>query len=125
MSAGYVDAYYKKAQQVRTLIRRDFDDAFKQVDVLLTPTAPTTAFSAGSHSDDPLAMYLADLLTIPANLAGLPAISLPCGFDGLGLPIGVQLIGNVLEEARLLQVAHQYELAAKVMINRPQGDFVH
>ena len=119
LSAGYVDAYYKKAQQVRTLIRRDFDLAFQKVDVLLTPTAPTTAFKAGTHADDPLAMYLADLLTIPANLAGLPAISVPCGFSQAGLPIGVQLIGNVLDEARLLQVAHQYEQAADVFASRP------
>ena len=124
MSAGYVDAYYKKAQQVRTLIRRDFDAAFKGVDVLLTPTAPGTAFRNGSNADDPLAMYLSDLLTIPANLAGLPAISVPCGFDDGGLPIGVQLIGNVLEEPRLLQVAHQYELAASVMKSRPEAAFV-
>jgi len=124
LSAGYVDAYYKKAQQVRTLIRRDFDAAYEQVDVLLTPTAPTTSFRQGAHADDPLAMYLADLLTIPANLAGLPAISVPCGFDSAGLPIGVQLIGNVLQESRLLQVAHQYEQAAQVMAARPEGAFI-
>ena len=124
LSAGYVDAYYKKAQQVRTLIRRDFDAAYEQVDVLLTPTAPTTSFRQGAHADDPLAMYLADLLTIPANLAGLPAISVPCGFDSSGLPIGVQLIGNVLQESRLLQVAHQYEQAAQVMAARPEGAFI-
>ncbi len=124
LSAGYVDAYYKKAQQVRTLIRRDFEAAFKTVDVLLTPTSPTTAFSVGAHADDPLAMYLADLLTIPANLAGLPAISLPCGFDHAGLPIGVQLITNVLEESRLLQVAFHYEQAADVMADRPQSDLI-
>ena len=124
LSAGYVDAYYKKAQQVRTLIRRDFDAAFQQVDVLLTPTAPSTAFKTGAHADDPLSMYLADLLTIPVNLAGLPAISVPCGFSQSGLPIGVQLIGNVLEEARLLQVAHQYEQAADVFAARPEADLV-
>ena len=124
LSAGYVDAYYKKAQQVRTLIRRDFDTAFQSVDVLLTPTSPSTAFRNGAHADDPLAMYLADLLTIPANLAGLPAISVPCGFDAGGLPIGVQLIGNVLEEPRLLQVAHQYEQAAEVMKSRPEAALV-
>ena len=122
LSAGYVDAYYKKAQQVRTLIRRDFDAAFETVDVLLTPTAPSTAFRAGAHADDPLAMYLGDLLTIPVNLAGLPAISVPCGFSKAGLPIGVQLIGNVLDEARLLQVAYQYEQAADVMANCPALD---
>ena len=124
LSAGYMDAYYKKAQQVRTLIRQDFDAAFQTVDVLLTPTSPTTAFQVGAHADDPLAMYLADLLTIPANLAGLPAISLPCGFDDDGLPIGVQLIANVLEETRLLQVAFHYEQAANVMENHPQGNFI-
>ena len=124
LSAGYVDAYYRKAQQVRTLIRRDFETAFASVDVLLTPTAPSTAFAAGAHADDPLAMYLADLLTIPANLAGLPAINVPCGFDSNGLPIGVQLIGNVLEEPLLLQVAHQYEQSADVMARRPEGSFI-
>lgn len=124
LSAGYVDAYYKKAQKVRTLIRHDFESAFKKVDVLLTPTSPTTAFAVGSHSEDPVSMYLSDLLTIPANLAGLPAISLPCGFDGSGLPIGVQLIGNVLDEGRLLQVAHQYELTADVMSSHPKREFI-
>ena len=123
LSAGYVDAYYKKAQQVRTLIRRDFDDAFKKVDVLLAPTAPTTAFGSGDNIDNPMAMYLSDLLTIPANLAGLPAISLPCGFDKSGLPIGLQLIGNVFEEGKLLQVANQFEKAAEVYKNRPKTDF--
>ena len=124
LSAGYVDAYYKKAQQVRTLIRRDFDRAFGSVDVLLTPTSPTTAFGFGAHAEDPLAMYLADLLTIPANMAGLPAISLPCGFDGAGLPIGVQLITGVLQEERLLQVAWHYEQAARVMEKRPAAALV-
>ena len=124
LSAGYVDAYYRKAQQVRTLIRRDFDAAFETVDVLLTPTTPTTAFRSGAHADDPLGMYLADLLTIPANLAGLPAISVPCGFDGEGLPIGLQLITGVLQEERLLQVAHQFEQAARVMDQRPVAPLV-
>ncbi len=124
LSAGYVDAYYKKAQQVRTLIRRDFDSAFAKADVLLTPTCPTTAFAKGSHSDDPLAMYLADLLTIPANLAGLPAISLPCGFDKKGLPVGVQFISNLLEESRLLQVAYQFEKAASVMKSKPASEYI-
>ena len=124
LSTGYVDAYYKKAQQVRTLIRRDFDSAFAAVDVLLTPTSPTTAFGFGAHSEDPLAMYLADLLTIPANMAGLPAISLPCGFDDAGLPIGLQLITGVLQEERLLQVAWHYEQAARVMAQRPAAALV-
>jgi aspartyl-tRNA(Asn)/glutamyl-tRNA(Gln) amidotransferase subunit A len=124
LSAGYVDAYYKKAQQVRTLIRREFDAAFEQVDLLLTPTAPTTAFAPGEHENDPLAMYLADLLTIPANLAGLPAISVPCGFDDQGLPIGLQLMAPVLAEERLLQLAHHYEKAADVMASRPKAPLV-
>tara|TARA_Y100001968_G_scaffold162877_1_gene148945 strand:+ start:541 stop:2001 length:1461 start_codon:yes stop_codon:yes gene_type:complete len=123
LSAGYVDAYYKKAQQVRTLIRKDFSDAFKKVDILLAPTSPTTAFSSGENIDNPMAMYLSDLLTIPANLAGLPAISLPCGFDKSSLPIGLQLIGNVFEEAKLLQVASQFEKAAEVYKKRPKTEF--
>jgi len=123
LSAGYVDAYYKKAQQVRTLIREDFKKAFESVDVLLTPTSPTTAFKAGAHKDDPLQMYLSDLLTIPANLAGLPSISLPCGFDKAGLPIGLQLIANVLDESRLLQVAFQFEQTAQVMQAAPEMTF--
>jgi aspartyl-tRNA(Asn)/glutamyl-tRNA(Gln) amidotransferase subunit A len=124
LSAGYVDAYYRKAQQVRTLIRRDFDRAFEQVDLLLSPTSPTTAFRFGAHAEDPLAMYLADLLTIPANMAGLPAINVPCGFDDQGLPIGLQLIGGVLQEATVLQLAHHYEQAARVMAQRPVAALV-
>ena len=123
LSAGYVDAYYKKAQQVRTLIRQDFKNAFDKVDILLAPTSPTTAFGSGENVDNPMAMYLSDLLTIPANLAGLPAISLPCGFDKSGLPIGLQLIGNIFDEARLLQVASRFESAAEVFKNRPKSDF--
>lgn len=111
LSAGYYDAYYLKAQKVRTLIKQDFEKAFEQVDVLICPTSPTTAFKAGEKVDDPLSMYLSDLMTIPVNLAGLPGISLPCGFDSQGLPIGMQLIGNVLQEQTLLQVAHVYEQA--------------
>ncbi len=119
LSAGYSDAYYKKAQKVRTLIRKDFDNAFKKVDVLLTPTCPTTAFLKGDFVNDPLSMYLSDLLTVPANLAGLPAISIPCGFDTKGLPIGMQLIGNVLEEHRILNAANIFEIDAQVIKNRP------
>ncbi|MBV8883863.1 MAG: Asp-tRNA(Asn)/Glu-tRNA(Gln) amidotransferase subunit GatA [Chroococcidiopsidaceae cyanobacterium CP_BM_RX_35] len=111
LSAGYYDAYYLKAQKVRTLIKQDFERAFEQVDVLVCPTAPTTAFKAGEKTSDPLSMYLTDLMTIPVNLAGLPALSLPCGFDEQELPIGLQLIGNVLREDRLLQVAYAYEQA--------------
>jgi len=119
LSAGYSDAYYKKAQKVRTLIRKDFDNAFKKVDILLTPTCPTTAFLKGDFVNDPLSMYLSDLLTVPANLAGLPAISIPCGFDNRGLPIGLQLIGNVLEEDRILNAANIFEIDAQVIKNRP------
>ncbi len=109
LSAGYYDAYYLKAQKVRTLIKEDFEKAFAQVDVLITPTAPTTAFKAGEKIADPLSMYLNDLMTIPVNLAGLPAISIPCGFDKKGLPVGLQLIGNVLQEEKLFQIAYAYE----------------
>ena len=119
LSAGYSDAYYKKAQKVRTLIRRDFDNAFRNVDILLTPTCPTTAFLKGDFSNDPLSMYLSDLLTVPVNLSGLPAISIPCGFDTKGLPIGLQLIGNVLEENKILNAANIFEMDAKVIKNRP------
>ncbi|HEY9874284.1 MAG TPA: Asp-tRNA(Asn)/Glu-tRNA(Gln) amidotransferase subunit GatA [Candidatus Obscuribacterales bacterium] len=109
LSAGYYDAYYLKAQKVRTLIKQDFDRAFEQVDVLVCPTAPTTAFKAGEKTADPLSMYLLDLMTIPVNLAGLPGISIPCGFDENGLPIGMQLISKPLREDVLLQVAYAYE----------------
>ncbi len=109
LSAGYYDAYYIKAQKVRTLIKQDFERAFEQVDILVTPTTPTTAFKAGEKTSDPLSMYLSDLMTIPVNLAGLPGISIPCGFDSQGLPIGVQLIANVLREDLLLQAAYAYE----------------
>tara|TARA_A100001388_G_scaffold86651_1_gene62740 strand:- start:115 stop:1563 length:1449 start_codon:yes stop_codon:yes gene_type:complete len=119
LSAGYSDAYYKKAQRVRTLIRKDFDNAFKKVDILLTPTCPTTAFIKGDFANDPLSMYLSDLLTVPANLAGLPAISIPCGFDTKGLPIGLQLIGNVLEENKILNAANIFEIDAQVIKNMP------
>ncbi len=119
LSAGYSDAYYKKAQKVRTLIRKDFDNAFMKVDVLLTPTCPSTAFLKGDFANDPLSMYLSDLLTVPANLAGLPAISIPCGFDKKGLPIGLQLIGNVLEEDKILNAANVFEIDAQVIKNRP------
>ena len=119
LSAGYSDAYYKKAQKVRTLIRKDFDNSFNKVDVLLTPTCPTTAFLKGDFVNDPLSMYLSDLLTVPVNLAGLPAISIPCGFDAKGLPIGLQLIGNVLEEDKILNAANIFEIDAQVIKNRP------
>jgi aspartyl-tRNA(Asn)/glutamyl-tRNA(Gln) amidotransferase subunit A len=119
LSAGYYDAYYLQAQKVRTLIRQDFEAAFGHVDVLVTPTAPTTAFKAGEKTTDPLSMYLSDLMTIPVNLAGLPGLSLPCGFDAAGLPIGLQLIGNVLREDHILHVAHAYEQATAWHLKQP------
>jgi len=112
LSSGYYDAYYIKAQKARTLIREDFLKAFEKVDVIVSPTSPVPPFKFGEHTNDPLAMYLADLFTIPVNLAGLPAISLPCGFVQEGsreLPVGLQLIGKPLDEATLLKAAHAYE----------------
>jgi aspartyl-tRNA(Asn)/glutamyl-tRNA(Gln) amidotransferase subunit A len=109
LSAGYYDAYYLKAQKVRTLIKQDFEAAFAKVDVLVSPTSPTTAFKAGEKTADPLGMYLSDLMTIPVNLAGLPGMSLPCGFDSQGLPIGLQLVSQVLREDILLRVGYAYE----------------
>jgi aspartyl-tRNA(Asn)/glutamyl-tRNA(Gln) amidotransferase subunit A len=112
LSAGYYDAYYLKASQVRTLIRRDFDRALAQCDVLLAPTTPRTAFHLG-ELDDPLQMYLQDIFTLALSLAGLPGLSLPCGLDGDGLPIGLQIMGRAFEEATVLRVAHTYEQATK------------
>ncbi len=111
LSAGYYDAYYGKAQKVRTLIRQDFEDAFQQVDVIAAPTSPTTAFAIGEKADDPLQMYLSDVYTITANLAGIPGLSLPCGFDETGLPIGLQLLGPAFQEETVLRVGHLYEQA--------------
>ena len=109
LSAGYYDAYYGKAQKARTLVRKDFEDAFARCDLLVAPTAPTTAFRLGEKLEDPLAMYLSDVLTISVNLAGLPALSMPCGVDACGLPIGLQLIGKPFGEAALLSAAYAYE----------------
>ena len=120
LSSGYYDAYYLKAQKVRTLIKQDFDRAFEDVDVLVAPTAPTTAFKAGDKTTDPLSMYLLDLMTIPVNLAGLPGMSIPCGFDRQGLPIGLQLIGNVLREDVLFHTAHAYEQATEWHKKHPE-----
>jgi aspartyl-tRNA(Asn)/glutamyl-tRNA(Gln) amidotransferase subunit A len=113
LSAGYYDAYYLKAQKVRTLVTRDFDEAFKKVDVIAAPTCPTPAFRLGEKSDDPLAMYLADIYTVTANLAGIPGISVPCGESSKNLPIGLQLFAGHFDEATLLRVAHAYEQAAR------------
>ena len=105
LSAGYYDAYYKKAQQVRWLIRKDFEDAFAQVDTILTPATPTAAFALGQKQDDPLTMYLNDVFTVPANLAGIPGISVPAGLSQAGLPLGLQLLAGAFQEDRLYAAA--------------------
>ena len=120
LSSGYYDAYYLKAQQLRQLISDDFKKAFAQVDVIMGPTAPTPAFNLGEKSDDPVAMYLADIYTIAVNLAGLPGMSVPCGFVD-GRPVGLQVIGNYFDEARLLNVAHRYQMATDWHQRAPEG----
>jgi aspartyl-tRNA(Asn)/glutamyl-tRNA(Gln) amidotransferase subunit A len=110
LSAGYYDAYYLKAQKVRTLLARDFEEAFKKVDAIVTPTSPTAAFKLGEKVDDPLSMYLADIFTVTADLAGIPGISVPCGETSQKLPIGLQILGKHFDEATILRVAHNYEL---------------
>ena len=119
LSAGYYDAYYLKAQQVRTLIRMDFQKALETCDALVTPVAPTTAFRLGEKTADPLTMYLSDIFTISVNLAGLPALSVPCGFDRAGLPIGLQVIGRPFDEATVLRVGHAYEQSTDWHRRRP------
>jgi aspartyl-tRNA(Asn)/glutamyl-tRNA(Gln) amidotransferase subunit A len=109
LSAGYYDAYYNQAQKVRTLIKRDFEAAFQAVDAIATPVAPTTAFRIGEHTDDPLAMYLEDVFTLPANLAGVPGLAFPVGFDSQDLPIGMQLMGPHFGEEVLFRLAHAYQ----------------
>jgi aspartyl-tRNA(Asn)/glutamyl-tRNA(Gln) amidotransferase subunit A len=118
LSAGYYDAYYKRAQQVRTLIKRDFETIFTQVDVLATPTTPTVAFKIGQKLDDPLAMYLSDVCTLPINLAGVPSLVVPCGFS-TGMPVGLQLIGRPFDEATLLRVGDAYQRATDWHTRRP------
>ena len=113
LSSGYYDAYYKKAQKVRTFIKNKFDECFKKYDILLTPTVPTTAFEIGSRTENPLEMYLSDICTVPINLAGVPAISIPCGEDKEGMPIGMQLIGNRFEEEKILNAAYKFEQECK------------
>jgi aspartyl-tRNA(Asn)/glutamyl-tRNA(Gln) amidotransferase subunit A len=119
LSAGYYDAYYLKAQQVRALIKKDFDEAFQRCHAIITPTAPTTAFKLGEKTQDPLAMYLSDIDTISVNLAGLPALSLPCGFDSDGLPIGMQIIGKHLDEPTILRIAYSYEQSTEWHKRKP------
>jgi aspartyl-tRNA(Asn)/glutamyl-tRNA(Gln) amidotransferase subunit A len=119
LSAGYYDAYYRKASQVRTLMRRDFEEAFQKVDVVVAPTAPTPAFRIGEKTEDPLQMYLSDIHTIPVNLAGIPAISVPCGFSREELPIGLQIMGKHFDEGLLLQVAYQFEQNTDYNLKKP------
>ncbi len=111
LSAGYYEAYYGRALKVRTLIKQDFLNAFEKVDILAAPTSPTTAFPIGDRVGDPLSMYLADVFTLPLNLSASCGLSVPCGFDSQGLPIGLQLIGNTLNEAAILNAAYTYEQA--------------
>lgn len=120
LSSGYYNAYYLKAQKVRTLIKNDFIDAFKDVDVILTPTSPTPAFKIGEKVDDPLQMYLSDILTIPANLAGLPAISLPCGFTANNLPLGLQLLAPFFAEDKIIQAAYAFEGNTDYHLRKPE-----
>jgi|SRR5579862_645606 len=120
LSAGYYDAYYLKAQQVRTLIRMDFQKVFETCDALVTPVSPTTAFQLGEKTADPVTMYLSDIFTISVNLAGLPALALPCGFDRAGLPIGLQVIGRPFDEETVLRVGHAYEQATEWHARRPK-----
>jgi len=119
LSTGYYDAYYVKAQKVRTLIRREFDEAFAKVDVLITPTSPTTAFKIGEKMGDPLVMHANDICTVPANIAGIPGISVPCGFVD-GMPVGLQLLGAHLSESTLLRTAYAYEQATDWHTKRPR-----
>ena len=108
LSSGYYEAYYGRAMKVRTLIRQDYEKAFEKVDALLAPVSPTPAFRIGEKTDDPLAMYLSDIYTVTANLAGIPALSLPCGFTSGGLPVGLQILGSHFQEETLLRLAHHY-----------------
>jgi aspartyl-tRNA(Asn)/glutamyl-tRNA(Gln) amidotransferase subunit A len=121
LSHGYYDAYYIQAQKVRRLIAREFADAFGKCDVIMGPTSPTTAFRLGEKMGDPVQMYLNDIYTIAVNLAGLPGLSIPCGFDGGGLPVGLQIIGNYFSEARMLNVAHQYQQVTDWHMKAPPG----
>ena len=121
LSAGYYDAYYLQAQKIRRMIADDFQQAFKQCDVIAGPVAPNVAWTLGHNASDPLADYLADIFTLPASLAGLPGMSIPVGFGDANMPVGMQLIGNYLQEARLLNVAHQFQLVTDFNRQSPQG----
>jgi aspartyl-tRNA(Asn)/glutamyl-tRNA(Gln) amidotransferase subunit A len=121
LSHGYYDAYYLQAQRVRRLIARDFIEAFRQCDVVMGPTSPTVAFKIGEKSSDPVKMYLSDIYTIGPNLAGLPAMSIPCGFGQGGLPVGLHVVGGYFTEARMLNVAYQYQQATDWHLRTPPG----
>lgn len=120
LSAGYYDAFYLKGQKVRTLVRNDFEDAFKEVDLILSPTSPTTAFKIGEKAKDPVSMYLSDIFTIPANLSGIPAMSVPCGFSKNGLPIGLQFMAKAFDEETMLKVAHAFEQETEYYKKKPE-----
>jgi aspartyl-tRNA(Asn)/glutamyl-tRNA(Gln) amidotransferase subunit A len=119
LSSGYYDAYYNQAQKVRQLIRQDFENAFQEVDVIAAPIAPSTAFKLGEHTEDPLAMYLEDVFTLPANLAGVPGLAFPVGFDNTGLPIGMQLMGKHFDEPTLFKTAHAYQQVTEHHLQKP------
>jgi aspartyl-tRNA(Asn)/glutamyl-tRNA(Gln) amidotransferase subunit A len=121
LSHGYYDAYYLQAQKIRRMIADDFQNAFQHCDVIAGPVAPSVAWKIGGHGDDPVADYLADIYTLPGSLAGLPGMSLPVGFGEGGLPVGMQLIGNYLQEAKLLNAAHRYQQATDFHLRRPAG----
>jgi aspartyl-tRNA(Asn)/glutamyl-tRNA(Gln) amidotransferase subunit A len=120
LSHGYYDAYYLQAQKVRRLIAKDFAAAFERCDLIMGPTSPSTAFALGAKADDPVQMYLNDIFTIPAPLAGLPGLSIPCGFDGQGLPVGLQIMGNYFAEAKMLGAAHRYQQATDWHLRAPR-----
>jgi aspartyl-tRNA(Asn)/glutamyl-tRNA(Gln) amidotransferase subunit A len=120
LSSGYKDAYYLKALKVRRLIKEDFDKAFAQCDVIMGPTSPTPAFKIGEKTDNPLAMYLSDIYTISGNLAGIPGVSIPCGFTKTNLPIGLQILAPAFEEEKLLRVARMHEKATEWHLRRPK-----
>jgi aspartyl-tRNA(Asn)/glutamyl-tRNA(Gln) amidotransferase subunit A len=121
LSHGYYDAYYLQAQKIRRMIADDFQQAFKQCDMIAGPVAPSVAWKLGEHGNDPLADYLADIFTLPGSLAGLPGMSIPCGFGEQGMPVGLQLIGNYFGEAKLLNVAHRFQQATDFHLRRPEG----
>jgi aspartyl-tRNA(Asn)/glutamyl-tRNA(Gln) amidotransferase subunit A len=121
LSHGYYDAYYLQAQRIRRMIADDFQQAFKQCDVIAGPVAPTVAWKLGEKSDDPVANYLADIFTLPGSLAGLPGMSLPAGFGAGGMPVGLQLLGNYFGEAKLLNAAHKFQQATDFHLRKPQG----